>query len=773
MKMTPYVRKHSILAWTILIGGLTISHPLRSDSITAKDLSLMALGAAPIPSPKIPPPPKPVFNVQTYGAKGDGSSYDTEAIQKAIDACAGTGGSVYLSNGKFLSAALELKSNMTFYVAKDAVLLGGLEPEDYPEVIPYTTNESVGVIWNRRSLLYANQAHGLRLDGGGIIDGRGKQVKIDGTGGHMAANAGKRPSLLRIFQSNNVIVHNLTIQNPRMWTMVYERCQDLLIEHLQVSAPAYYENLDGMDICDCSRVIIRNCVIESEDDSICLKSHSLTGLKDILITNNIVTCHRANAIKIGTATLGPIEDIRIRNNTIRSALFGGLCIESVDGSIISNVVVRGLEIKQAGQPIFIRLAHRPDWRKATPNHRPGPGAISDLLIEDVRITSTHDQTKAGNSITGIRGARLRNITLRNIHIEMPGGLTGIPATPNVSDNNYPQSNIFGHAPAYGFYVRHADNVTLENISIGFLKKDARKWLGFEDASVETKNCIDRRLISQAANHPRNFVRPEPSEIVALWQGDAPGLVTNANPETYVNERYQNVSVPQLLVYLPPKEKANGTSLIICAGGAYSHLAMCIHVENVVRMLNDRGITVFGLKYRTRYGKNDVVADALADGKRAVRLVRSRAAEWNINPDRVGVQGYSAGANLCLNLISHFDKGDANSADPVERFSSRPDFCVLMAAWPNGKTIDNFPLGRNTPPTWLAIARDDTTAPIAFSQSIDDKLKGLGVARELFVVETGGHGAFHYDMAPGPGGQWPKPLFAWLDKVGIRTMPSKE
>jgi acetyl esterase/lipase len=273
-------------------------------------------------------------------------------------------------------------------------------------------------------------------------------------------------------------------------------------------------------------------------------------------------------------------------------------------------------------------------------------------------------------------------------------------------------------------------------------------------------------IAHAGNHPAGFVKPIPSEVVQLWAGDPPGLVTNAPSEKVANERISNVSIPQLLVYLPPKEKSNGTSLIICAGGGYHHLAMCIHVENVVRLLNDQGITVFGLKYRTGYGKNDAAADALADGKRAVRLVRSRAAQWNIDPKRVGVQGYSAGANLCLNLISHFDGGDTNATDSVEWLSSRPDFCVLMCPWPHGKSLDHFPLGQQVPPTWIASARDDTTAPLAFSQGIADRLKTLGAPHELFVVEIGGHGAFHYGMSKGPGNQWPEPFFGWLKKIGM-------
>jgi endo-1,4-beta-xylanase len=255
-------------------------------------------------------------------------------------------------------------------------------------------------------------------------------------------------------------------------------------------------------------------------------------------------------------------------------------------------------------------------------------------------------------------------------------------------------------------------------------------------------------------------------LIQLWPGDAPGLVPGGKAETFVNERYASVSVPQLFVYLPPKEKASGTALVICAGGGYGHLAMCLHVENVVKLLNDQGIAVFGLKYRTRYGANDVVADALADGKRAVRIVRSRSAEWAIDPRRIGVQGYSAGANLCLNLAGRFDDGDPQAADAIERVGCRPDFCVLMCLWPNERTIADFPLSKHSPPAFFAHARDDKTAPVSFAVEVREKLRSIGVPEEMFLVESGGHGAFHCGMVEGPGAQWPEALLAWLAKINM-------
>ena len=276
----------------------------------------------------------------------------------------------------------------------------------------------------------------------------------------------------------------------------------------------------------------------------------------------------------------------------------------------------------------------------------------------------------------------------------------------------------------------------------------------------------RAMGATGVNHPPGFVTSKPTATIPLWPGTPPHWVPGGRPESLVNERFRDVSVPQLLVYLPATEKANGTALIICAGGGYDALAMCLHVENVVKLFNDQGFAVFGLKYRTHYGINDVVADALTDAKRAVRLVRSRAQEWHIDAHPVGVQGYSAGANLCLNLAGQFDTGDANATDQVERVSSRTDFCVLMCPWPNKLTIDDFPLNQNSPPTWIASARDDKTAPFSFATAIDQKLQRLGVKEELFAVDAGGHAAFHYGVENGPGAGWPEPLNRWLDKQGM-------
>jgi acetyl esterase/lipase len=287
-------------------------------------------------------------------------------------------------------------------------------------------------------------------------------------------------------------------------------------------------------------------------------------------------------------------------------------------------------------------------------------------------------------------------------------------------------------------------------------------------------CLTLLLASLFALHAAEAPKPAPSEkdwpeparVIRLWPGQAPGRVTPTQPEGIIDQRIKFVSDPELWVYPPAKTGQHRTALIICPGGGYAHLAMGLHVGKVLDVMHARDIVVFALKYRTKYGANDAAADAAADCARAVRLVRQRAGEWGAHPARVGVQGYSAGSNVCLNLLVRNPAGDPAAADPVERISGRPDFAAMMCLWPNGKPASAYPIYQDPPPVFLASARDDAIAPSAFSLEIAAALKKQGGAVETFLVPNGGHGAFHYGKASGPGAQWPDTFFAWLAKCGL-------
>jgi Glycosyl hydrolases family 28 len=425
------------------------------------------------------PPPQPHFKPSSYGAKADGVTYDTEAIQKAIDACAGTGGSVILAPGQYVSAGLTLRGHMTFYLEKGAVLLGGTNAVDYPVIMPDNTPAKA----NCRSLLYACKADDLIIDGEGELDGRCKQVNMSG-------RESMRPSLLRVFQSRNVAVRNITLRNPRMWTQVYSECDNLLIDHVTVDAPPDCPNLDGMDICDSRDVIIRNCDVRSEDDSICLKSHGARGLQNITVENNRICSFHANGIKLGTATVGPISHLIIRSNVVTYAKLGGVCIESVDGSAVRDVLVQDMDLARVGQPVFIRLARRTGGSGDLERGVRPVGSVDGVTIDRLRALATHNETRASCSITGIPEARIRNVRLKDCYLEMPGGIDKVPGLPPEREKDYPQSNLFGNTPAYAFFIRHADGVVLENVTVCRAQADTRPWLALDDAQVATPGSCD-------------------------------------------------------------------------------------------------------------------------------------------------------------------------------------------------------------------------------------------------------------------------------------------
>jgi polygalacturonase len=419
---------------------------------------------------------------------GDGVTFDTEAIQKAIDACAGSGGTVYLTGGKFLTAPLVLKGGMTFYINKDAVLLGSTRSEDYPDLVPPQTEAKA----NRKSLLYAYEANHLVLDGEGQIDGQGQRLLMTG-------KEQFRPSLLRIYGSTGVTVRNLTLRNPRMWTQVYSECSHLTLDHLKVFSPkGYCPNLDGMDICDCDHVTVSNCRVESQDDAICLKSHGSRGLQYITVKNNDIINFDANGIKLGTATNGPINHLLFENNVIERAGLGGICLESVDGAHVNDITVRGLDMKHVSQPIFIRLALRvSDNPQFASMKRDGAGAMNNIVIENVRVLDPNNTEFPSNTITGIPGASVGTVMIRNCYIEMPGGIATIPAIPAEHAAEYPQSKVLGYVPGYAFYVRHADDVTFDHVTVKCLTPDRRPWLAKNAATVHTISCTDLMPIANS------------------------------------------------------------------------------------------------------------------------------------------------------------------------------------------------------------------------------------------------------------------------------------
>lgn len=254
-----------------------------------------------------------------------------------------------------------------------------------------------------------------------------------------------------------------------------------------------------------------------------------------------------------------------------------------------------------------------------------------------------------------------------------------------------------------------------------------------------------------------------SQSLRLWPGDAPGIIGKPGPEVAeTNGRVSNVSVPMLDVYLPPPAKANGTAIIICSGGGYARLASGPLGRDAAEIFGPLGYAVFSLKYRVRPPSQDVLRDALADARRAVRLVRSRAAEWHISPDRIGMVGFSAGANLILNLATSPQAGDPAAADPLARWSDRPDFVGLAATWPNNQKVEAFTIDHHTPPAFILHTRDDSSAPFAFAEALAAAWRRSGSPVLFTPYEKGEHMAFNFPVPPAT--NWTAAFDQWLRQL---------
>jgi acetyl esterase/lipase len=276
------------------------------------------------------------------------------------------------------------------------------------------------------------------------------------------------------------------------------------------------------------------------------------------------------------------------------------------------------------------------------------------------------------------------------------------------------------------------------------------------------------------------------KVELLWPAGAPAAKGNEDGDK-----------PTLTIYPPPKEKATGTAVVICPGGGYGHLAMDHEGHQVARWLNSLGVAGFILKYRhSNSGAGYGHPAPLNDAQRAVSMVRSRAKEWNINPNRIGILGFSAGGHLASTAGTHFHKGKSDAKDPIDRFSCRPDFMVLiypvvsLIEWyahsgsrrnllgnkPDEKLVENLSNERQvtpeTPPTFLVHTYEDKGVPAENSIFFYLALRKAKVPAEMHIYQKGRHG-FGLGQKNGPVPSWSLRCADWMRALGLLDKKSSK
>jgi acetyl esterase/lipase len=258
-------------------------------------------------------------------------------------------------------------------------------------------------------------------------------------------------------------------------------------------------------------------------------------------------------------------------------------------------------------------------------------------------------------------------------------------------------------------------------------------------------------------------------VVLLWPNGAPGSAGKTAPEkvrlTPDGEHViSSVHQPSLTVYLPPRETATGAAVVIAPGGSHVELWVDHEGYEVAKWLSAHGVAGFVLKYRLareRGSSYTVEGNSLPDMQRAIRLVRSRATEWGLDPERVGVMGFSAGGEVAARAATQFDAGNAAAADPIDRQSSKPAFQALL--YPG--LPQNLPVSKDEPPAFLLCGDQDRPGISEGLPELFIQLKHAGVAAELHVYAGVGHGFGIRSANKGAIAGWPDRFREWLGTLG--------
>jgi polygalacturonase len=463
-----------------------------------------------------------VFDVTAFGAKGDGKTQNREAINKAIEAAAAAGGgTVEFPAGTWLTGSLRLRSNVTLRLERGAVIEASSEVSAYDEPEPnqWDRFQDFGHSHFHNSLIWGENIENVAIIGGGRISGK-------------ALTRGERGGLgdkaIALKLCRNVTLRDISIATGGHFGVLATGVDNLTIDNLMIDT-----NRDGIDLDSCRNVRISNSSVNApNDDAIVLKgSHALGAAwasENITITNCLVsgfeigslldgtykrTVQRApdrdgptGRIKIGTESEGDFRNITISNVVFDTSR--GLALESVDGAHIEDVAVSNITMRDVSNaPIFIRLGSRMRAPEGTP-----VGSIRRINISNVVVYNA--DPRYGSIISGIPGHEVEDVKLSGIRILYRGGLTldqvarqpadlvnpfffrasgGVPPrepydTPE-REKEYPEPSMFGMMPAYGFFIRHAKGIELNQVDVAYMKEDRRPAFvldGVEGISLE--NC---------------------------------------------------------------------------------------------------------------------------------------------------------------------------------------------------------------------------------------------------------------------------------------------
>ena len=427
------------------------------------------------------------FDVRQYGAKGDGKTLDTAAINKAVEAASDAGGgTVYFPAGTYMSYSIRLKSNITLYFDQGTTLVAaepkGEEGYDLAEPNPTDMYQDYGHSHWHDSLIWGEHLENIALMGPGLIHGKHLDRWDSDT-------EGRGNKILAIKQCKNVIIRDVSFLMGGHFCILATGIDNFTVDNIKIDT-----NRDGINIDCCRNVRVSNCTVNSPfDDGICLKSSYGLGFaratENVTITNCQVSAFDPGTlldgtytknetgapdkrgvtgrIKFGTESNGGFKNIAISNCVFHHCR--GLALETVDGGLLEDVTINNITMTDTTTaPIFLRLGSRMRGPEGTPVGKLRRVNISNVTVYDA-------DPRYGSIITGIAGHPVEDVRLDNVRIYYRGGGTVEQAKllPPEIAGEYPEPSMFGEMPAYGFYMRHVDGIQMNNVKVAYMSEDQR------------------------------------------------------------------------------------------------------------------------------------------------------------------------------------------------------------------------------------------------------------------------------------------------------------
>lgn len=444
------------------------------------------------------PPAENVYDIRSYGAVAGREADCAPAINAAINDAARTCGTVLISGGDYTSKAIYLKSGITLFIAQDSSIHAFQNGNGYP----------------KKTLIYAENENDITITGGGKLNGEGNffgrepilrenmteppdyvdvvKMRSDYRKQLRFAHESKYGSVIVFKNCKNVKAENFIIENSAYWTFRLDKCVCVQIRNFVINNNRNVANADGIDMVGTSDVLIENCFISTSDDGIVIKNAAWEGCDSPMRHISIRNCEiisRTNSIKVGTETTHDISNINIENcRLFMTDLYPGtvsaISLEAVDGAELSDVHIKNIYADRCSCPLFIRLGNRNRAAKvnaqsaravefgekaqkggiADKNKYNFKSEISGITVENL----TAKEAEIPVMICGFRQRgktkRVKNVLLKNIDISMT-------KRPFIMDKRlfipeyaaeYPEANRFRNLPSYGLFIRHAQNVKIEN-----------------------------------------------------------------------------------------------------------------------------------------------------------------------------------------------------------------------------------------------------------------------------------------------------------------------